>query len=159
MPPLVNRTEYLEIKDRTNTNYIPLATPAWRVINLEVLYDGPAVRGENQIIPGVAGTSALPVMAHESTKTLELVIFGGYDNTGAAHTNARLGVRANLLYLVDNLVLPGTSDTSRAAILHMLSGSTRTANVQIVGGLRAGKVGGGNARATLDIRIPAGYFA
>ncbi len=158
--PVITRAEYLELHDNAGTA-VPFPTPAWRITNMEVLYDGPDVRYGNEVVAGVAGTSALPIIAGESHRVLEIVVLGAADQYGTPYTSAKMGVRLNLLWLADHLK-PGTwpNDVTRAATLHLPDGmTTRTAAVQIVSPLKPGRIGSSNARATLDILIPAGAFA
>lgn len=159
MPFTVTRTEYLEIQEYTLSSYIPLATPAWRVINLSSLFEGPDVRGANEVVPGVAGRSALPVLVDETTKTLEMVVYGARDWNAGAYSDHHIGLETNLAYLTANLARPPAwPAATRGAILHKANASTVSAAIQVMK-FRVGQSGGLDALATLEIRIPAGAFA
>lgn len=156
---VITRTEYLEINDYLGTTSIPLATPAWRIINMSTLFEGPDVRGSNRVLPGTAGEKAFPKRVGATVKVLQMVVYGGrkWDNT--VYSDRHVGLETNLLYLADNLAVPPAAPAgTRASTLHLADGSTRTANIQVIK-FRIGSGGGLDTLATLDINIPTGRYA
>lgn len=160
MPPLVTRTEYLEI------NSVALSTPAYWLRSLVPLKEGPKTRGANRLVPAVKGRTAYKPYTDETRVLLPIVIVGQYDNSGAAIANPKDGLQDNIDYLLTNVVLTadaggaGTaSDGTRSATWHLPDGSTtRTANVQVLG-LDLAPLGKSSVQGALDIVIPAGRFA
>lgn len=150
--PTVIRDEYLEI------NSIPLATPAWEILDLSELLNGPDIRGADRRLPGVAGVIPNKRRVDVSVRSLPMLIYGDYDQEGDEYDNPHAGLVANLAYLRDNLLLPtGTGDGTLPATLHLLE-VTMTADVHVLSPLATGMLTGYEMRATLDISIPGGYF-
>lgn len=144
--------QYLEIAG------VPLSTPAWEVLNLHTLLSGPAIRGENVLIPGAAGVRPRRRRIGETIRTLELHIFGDQDPEGAEHADHMLGLMQNIETLRDLVTDPPADNHSVVtAVLHW-RGETRTAGVQVVG-FEVGEAVGETVRATIDLVIPSGGFA
>lgn len=152
--PTITATEYLEI------NSVPLATPAWRLTDLTSLYDEADVRGDDILIPHSAGVLAQPRRRTVTKKALPIVVFGDYDLDGVAHTDPREGLAINTAYLMTNVVAPpGTGDGTRDAVWHLWDGSTKAADVHVLGGLGLKRKNPITVEGVLVISIPAGRFA
>lgn len=153
MPNIITRDEYLEIST------VPLATPAWRILDLSPLWDGPQVRGDDLLIPGTAGVLTQPRRATVTRKVLPIAIFGEQDWEGNVYADPFTGVRTNLDYLYTNVFAPvGTGDGTRAATHHLKSGATRTANIIVLSPLDVRPAGKHSLIGRLDILIPDGRF-
>lgn len=160
MPPLITRTEYLEI------NSIALSTPAYWLRSLVPLKQAPDVRVNNRLVPRVKGRTAYLPFTDQTRVLLPIVIVGQYDNTGAAISNPKDGLQDNIDYLLTNVVLTADaggsgvgSDGTRSATWHLPDGSTtRTATVQVMG-MDLAPLGKSSVQGALDIIIPAGRFA
>lgn len=152
--PVITLPSYLEIAS------IPLATPAWVVLDLLPLLDGTDVRGSDRLLPGVNGVKPYRRRNTVSVRTLELVIFGDEDQEGEPYSNHMDGLELNILYLRDNLLAPEESgDGTVSAVLHLTGGSVLTADVHVLPPLKVRQVAYGMARGVLDISIPAGEFS
>lgn len=139
-------------------NGVPLSTPAWELLNLQVLLSGPAIRGSNVILPGAPGTKARRRRPTERSVTLELQVFGSHDADGVAHTDPVLGLMLNIDALRQVTEPPTTNDSLVTATLIWKS-ITRDEQVQVVGFDVGGNVGTGSVAATIDLVIPSGAFS
>jgi hypothetical protein len=97
------------------------------------------VRGENRVLPTPAPSVTGVVIPYQRRITqsghdLRLLVTGDIDGqTGATPTDAIVGLEANLAYLTANVIQPpATASGTRAAVLTMPSGATRTADVQVL---------------------------
>lgn len=161
--PLITRDEWLEIDG------IPLATPAWEILDLSPLEDAAAQRGQDRLIPGAAGVIPFPRRKTVTVRSLQMVILGTFDQEGVAtcatgdgsgeayREAVRIRRAANKDYLVDNLVTPpGTADGTRAAVLNRVDGSTWSADVHVIGPMQLAPIGWLGYRAVLTLSIPTG---
>lgn len=144
---------------------VVLSCPAWDITDLTPLWVETTVRGGDRLIPGAAGVRPFRRRVTVTTHALPMLISGDVDPLGVVNTDAWVGLEENLADLWTNVVAPtNTGDGTRAAILTMPSGATRTANVHVLG-LRVGSTRGephrhhAVVRASLQISIPAGRFA
>lgn len=137
---------------------ISLATPGWNCGDLSPLVDGPDLRGEDVLLPGVAGVIALPRRITVSKRSIEMIIFGAFDRFGTPQSNRRVGLQNNTQYLIDNLLLPPGGDGTRPAVLTMADASTRSAYVHVISPLQLSASGQDTRRAVLTLSIPGGYF-
>lgn len=134
--------------------------PAWDLTDLTDLMLGGEVRGEDRILPGVAGVIALPRRYTVTRHSLPFVIDGSVDVTGQPVANPWIGLQDHLDFLLANVVEPtGVGDGTRAAVLHMPdNGPDRRADIHVLR-LVKGDVLEGRMLATLEISIPAGVFS
>lgn len=140
-------------------NSIPLMSPAWRVVNMQVLQSGAALRGSDVVIPGVAGVKARRRRQTATEYMLEMRIFGDVNVSNAVYANAVQGVVSNINYLRYYVVdPPGTGDGTRSATLTLATGATSTKDVHVTGFQVGDSIGWGKVNATLDISIPSGAF-
>lgn len=138
---------------------IPLATPAWLLINLEVLASGPAVRGNNRTVPYAITSRPMRKRPTETRQTLELVIFGDYDATGTAHTDPEQGVWDNWFTLrshFDTLLL--TAGESTAELTLTLKGRTLSGTVQVVAYNVGNALNREHLNATLEVVLLGGML-
>jgi hypothetical protein len=151
--PTITYTEYVEIGG------IPLATPAWEVTNLFVLWEGPDTRGADRIVPGVDGVKPYRRRATVSKRTLEMVIYGTHDEDGGAYSDVRAGLAANVEYLRANVFDPtDVGDGTRTAVLHLPSGATKSGLVHVEAALFA-SAGPTSLRAAVDLTLVTGSLA
>lgn len=154
----VTSDEYLQIGD------VPLHTPAWEIESLAPLWRGPAVRGEDDRIPGASGVR--PNMRRpDITPVLLVLSCNGYlDWEGNTYPDPRRGLAANIQHLRDNVIDPTLEgDGTRDATLTMPnpdpdSGDefiTRTAAVHVLGWEFEGE-GPYGVSGTLGLSIPGG---
>lgn len=153
MPDVITATEYLEIAST------PLATPAWRIVDLTPLKEAPDQRGSDFLIPATAGVVAQQRRNTVTVKRLPMIIYGARTRENVAISNALDGLQDNIDALYTAIVAPtGSGDGTRAATWHLPDGSTtRTANVHVTE-LRLGRATPILCRAVLYISIPAGRF-
>jgi len=139
---------------------VPMSCPAWSTLDLTSLWLGPAQRGEDRILPGVSGVVPYRRRATVRTVTLEMVIVGEVDHTGAVNADPWDGLRHNIWYLRTNVTDPtNIGDGTRNAVVTMPDGvTTRQADVH-VGELVLGEHDNyARYLATLELSIPAGVF-
>lgn len=138
---------------------VSMHTDAWTIVDLTNLWFGGDVRGQDRLIPGVAGVIPYRRRTTVTTYSLPMVIIGDVDQTGTPYSDIWEGLESNINYLRSNVVDPtNTGDGTRSATLLMPSGSSRTADIHVLR-LALGTVSRGVMRATLDISIPSGCFA
>lgn len=138
---------------------IDMHTPAWTVVDVTSLWMGADVRGEDRLLPGVAGVIPYRRRNTVTQHSLPMIIIGSRNRLGVAYSDMWVGLESNINYLRTNVVNPtNVGDGTRSATLRMPSGALRTANIHILR-LSLGEIKSGIMRATLDISIPAGVFA
>lgn len=153
MPYTLTSDEYVEIDG------VPLATPAWTLGNLFVVWAGPATRGEDRVIPGAAGRLPKPRRVDSRPVSLELVIVGDFDWDGTPVTDFREGLWLNVQHLRENVTDPtGVGDGTRTMILHAPDGSTPSGQIHVET-FELGGLGPNGLTATIDITIKAGALA
>lgn len=151
--PQITRAEYLSIDG------IPLATPAWEILDLAPLWDAANVRGRDRLIPGAAGVIPYRRRNTVSVRSLPLVIFGSYDQDGNLATDGRIQLRENTDYLIANIVNPpDTAEGTRFAELVLPDGSTVSNDVHVIGPMQFADLGPISLRAILTLSIPDGLL-
>ena len=154
MAYVVNFAHHLEIDG------VPLSTPAWEHLNIQALYGGAYVRGENRVMPGAAGRRALPWRPDETMRTLTLAIFGARSWDGTTNVDPIAGLWANVAHLhnfiVDNPLNAGSTRTARI----VRPGATDlVATIQVRGfEVDDEPYSPGDIAATLDIALVQGSF-
>lgn len=156
------RTGHGELK----INGVSMHTPAWRVRDVTpLLYDSP-LRGEYIVVPGADGSLPVTLRQSEGRFSLEFVIVGDVDHTGAkyaasgGYTAAQIGLVSNINYLRTNVLTNRTltGNRTRSATLTVPGeASDRTAGVHVT--LTPGNAYPTFMLATLELRIPQGVFA
>ena len=132
--------------------------PAWKVLNLYELWLPANVRGSDRILPGTAGVIAYQRRATVTVRSLQMLVSGTHDRTGAAVADKYEGLQANVDYLITNVVAPtGTSDGTRSAVLTMPDGTTRPEPVHVLG-MELGTISedGSWTKAVIELSIPSG---
>lgn len=153
MPTVVTRSTYLEV------NSIPLATPAWDVLNVDVLWNAPDVRGTDRLLPGASGVRARKRRPTVTKVTLEMIIKGARNWENTVYASPAVGLETNVLYLRSNVTdVLASSDSTVVATLHNPSGGTKTGSVHVEG-FKVQHISYQVARATLDLSIPGGALA
>lgn len=138
--------------------------PAWDLSDLSPLWIDNQQRGQDRLLPGVAGVIPYRRRLTVSEHVLEMVIVGDTTPGGAAIADAWEGLQANVEILRANVVDPtNVGDGTRAATLTMPNGTTRTANIHVLG-MRVAKIEGAEGaysmmNGALTISIPTGRFA
>lgn len=148
MPNVITRSTYLEI------NSVPLATPAWRILDLSRLH-GLAIRGSDRTMPGAEGQRAVRRHLTTYVQSLPLLVVGRFDREGNTNADVYDGLDDNIDYLHTNVVLPPTTATV-AATWHR-AGGNKTADIHVEG-FEPQAWGQGWIRFSLDISIPAGKW-
>lgn len=152
MPDLITATEYLEI------NSVPLATPAWRILDLTVLNRSAEQRGSDRLKP-LAGVQSLPRRPGLTTYPLPFRVWGHRDREGTYYDDVREGLKANLAVLHAAVFAPvETGDGTRAAIWHQAGGTTVSKNVKVLP-FEPAAVSPRSVRGVLTITITTGRFA
>lgn len=138
-----------------------LRCSAWWVLSLSPLWASGPIRGADRLLPGVTGVRAYRRRRTVATYSLPMLIVGSHDKLGVALADEWAGLRANVdaLRLVTDPV--NTGDGTRALVLTMPGGGTRTGTAHVSLTLGETIVGSGQAglRATLDLSIPAGTLS
>lgn len=151
MPDQITRSTYLEIAST------PLATPAWRILDLSKLY-GIQKRGSDRILPGAAGARPFERKITVRSFALPLLVMGRQQRDGTVNSNIYEGLDDNVDALITAIVLPpGTTAGTRAAVWHRATGNL-SADVHVEG-LEPEAWGAAWIRFSLELSIPAGRFA
>lgn len=138
---------------------VVMARPAFAVLDVWPLLQGPEQRGDDTRIPGRPGVLSNPRRADAATITLRLIIDGTYRVDGTLASDPRAQVLTTSLYLRQYVTDPTyVGDGTRTATVVTASGLTFSGPVT-VGPLRIGEQGGPLARATIQITMPEGYLA
>lgn len=148
MPTVITRTQYLEV------NSVPLATPAWRILDLSRLH-GLEVAGSDRAIPRMAGMRAYRRWVASRVVGLPLLVMGAQDREGNSNSDIHEGLDDNIDYLMTNVVLPPSAAT-QAAIWHRANGNFG-ADIHVEG-FDQQAWGRGWVRFTLELSIPAGSW-
>ena len=139
----------------------PLNCPAWDVINLDVLWTGEAVRGENTPLPRITGQRGYPRRLDQAEYNLIIGVRGDVHPDGTPITTQWQGHVDHLDALWATACAPvGTGDGPRACTLALPDGvTTRTANVQFEPLQQQGELEDPNAGIyTFRVVIPDGRF-
>ncbi len=152
-------TGLLSIDDNAGSP-VSMHTYAWNVLDLTELWSiFVAVRGDNVTIPHLEGTRPYPRRRDESRHSLEMALTGICDKDRTYYADYWIGYETNLGYLEANIVGDPPGSATRDASIVMPSGTTRTAAIQVLGIVPVHHGKGELAAATLEIVVPAGYFA
>jgi hypothetical protein len=138
---------------------ISLDTNAWRITDLRPLYGAADVRGQDRLLPGVAGVVPYRRRRTVSMRALELAIFGDYD-TDDEPTVGDFAAQcdANIAYLRANVADPtNVGDGTRTAVLHRADLSFESGQVHVVDFTFA-RGGPDWAVFTLGLSIPDGVL-
>lgn len=150
MPDVITRSTYLEIAST------PLATPAWRILDLSKLY-GISKRGADLVMPGASGVRPYERVITYRSVALPLLVEGAQSRTGTPYSNIYEGLDDNIDALMTAIIVPpGTTAGTRAAVWHRATGNL-SADVHIEG-LEPEAWGKGWLRFSLELSVPAGRW-
>lgn len=153
MPIVTTRSHYLSI------NGVSMATPAWDVLNLHVLWQMPAVRGTDLIIPGASGARPRRRWAQPTKYTLELIIHGNVNPDGTAYSDHFVGLQSNIAYLRTNVADPvATESGTRTATLTMPDATVRSGHLHVET-FEIAPISYKHVRATMDVSLPMGVLS
>lgn len=149
-------------------NDIPMKTRAWTCPDLTPLWMPGAIRGQDRLIPHAAGVRAFPRRLTVTQYDLEFRIAGISDMHGVVTTGTGSGIgieefqqlEYNLNYLRQNVIDPRTTPNANGTIpgvLTMPSGSTRTADVHVLGFTVNNRVAH-VLQGILHLSVPSGGF-
>ena len=139
-------------------NTVAMNGPAWKVLNLLELWQPADQRGSDRLLPGTAGVLAQQRRETVTRRSLQMLIVGDVDRTGATQADRFEGLQANVDYLRINVASTiAIGDGTVSAVLTMPDGTTRTEPVHVVG-FEFGNFREDAAwlRAVLTISIPSG---
>lgn len=145
-----------QIDGSLTINGVLMHCPAFAVVDVTPLWDGPAWRGEDLLVPGVQGRTPRPRRRDYTEKSLPMVIDGLFTPAGAQHGSERGGLRSNLFYLRTYLA-EGTLVTASLTPPPGVAGSPTTASVYVLN-IEIGEKSGAIWPAMLDLGIPNGAF-
>jgi hypothetical protein len=148
----VTRDWYLELDD------VPLATLGWEVMDLSPIFDSPALRGADRVIPRVHGVRAYPRWRTARLVTLAIDVFGEADEDGVAYDDRLVGMITNLDYLKATIGLGAASDGTVSAVVYRGDMPSLTGPVHFLGFKGTAAFGDDSLRTTFDLSIPAGQF-
>lgn len=152
MPYTTEGTEYVVIDG------VPLDTPAWRTLNLDALWGGATLRGQDRIMPGATGVRVKRRRVTTTTVNLNLEIFGDFDWQGNPQSDARVGLEVNIEHLWENVAEPPvTSPYTRTVQLYMPSGLIRTGEAHVESFTIQGD-SPTTARAVLELSLTGGLL-
>lgn len=135
---------------------VSMSCAAWEHVNLQELLGGPAIRGQNRVMPGVSGVRPKRRRGTETTWSIHLNIDGNFDVDGAPYDDPEVGVVLNVLTLRNLVTDPIGDDSTRLATIHIKDSMTLVATVQ-VGQLEVGEfLSPTNVNATFDLIIVDG---
>ena len=152
--PVITRDEYLEIND------VPLATPAWEVLDLSPLWDVAGFRGDDRLIPQRDGEKPLRRRIAAMRVQVPLIVYGDADQDGMPYSEGRAGLRANLVYLEEAFMVPNLSnaDGTWPLVLHLPAGETLSGDCIVNPPLQLAPKSPTTVLCVLDIKIPAGVL-
>lgn len=135
---------------------------AFCVVETELLklWSYSKVRGSNVPIFGASGTRPYGRRIDEATVSLTMVFCGTVDKDGNPTSNVFAGLKGNVDYVLDNVLLPTDGSVATRSASLVIPGQTLTADVQptglVVEALDPSM--GDTVMATLDLTIPSGLF-
>ena len=148
--PVAAFPEYLTI------GAVIIGTRASWCTNLYVLRNEER-RGEDRLIPNLAGRSPYFRQRDAASHVLELVISADFDSDGVAHADLAAGMEANIAELKAIADPVTTGDGTRSVTWTRRNGTSVSADCH-VGPLTFGDEWDDAILATLDIVVPAGAF-
>lgn len=141
-----------------------MRTAAWWTDDLALLWQSGDERGRDRIIPGATGVKPYRRRRTVTTYALPMLVLGGVNSAGVAQADPWEGFQANVTALRAVTDPTGTGDGTRALVLTMPDGSTRTGSAHVslrlgtpIRGWRSGNQV--TARAILNLSLPLGALA
>lgn len=138
---------------------LPLATPAWRVVDAGDLYSPSPARTALVDVPWRDGALPRRMMIGPKAVTLPMVILGRADSDGVPAAGTALEqLRANVDELARELYRGRHQGDGTLTLRHHLAGGQVRAGPCQVSRLAVGHAGPSDLHATLDLLIPAGVL-
>lgn len=150
-------SEYLEFDAASPYAAVSTVTAGWKALTHSPLYGVAPRVGENRSVGG-PGRLAVDHEFDEWPITLRLRFNGRFDKDGAPYSDRVEGVRTNVLYVRDNLLIPSLSE--RDITFYRLDGEVET-GAAVVKDWEAAEdpaSGGDIWLASLRFVIPAGVL-
>lgn len=145
---------YLEL------NTIPLDTFAWRCLSYDDILNGPAVRGDDLVMPTAIGQRPYPRRIDRSVVALSMLVIGQYDEDGAEQADPFATMFEHRDYLRANLGLGLESgDGTVPATFYRGSLDPLEGDVTVLAMAEWQVLGRGDATFRLDLSIPDGELA
>lgn len=145
----VTRTHYLEV------NGVPLATYAWDIPNLPVMFDSDALLGSDRLIPGGSAVGK-PRRASITERTFTLHVHGHVDEDNVGYANPYDGLATNMQYLNENLGLAkSTGDGTVAVTWHRGSLNSFSGDAHFLGFRGAVQIARHTIRTVFTLSFPA----
>lgn len=138
-------------------NAVDLGWPWILWLNLQELRSGPALRGSDVLIPGVAGVRPRRRRVAAFAPTLNGYLAGDVDHAGAAYDTFAEGLYSNINYLRAHVVDPPTTgDGTRTCVFTDSTGVDVTAPVHVLGFRLGDPAGPGLMPFSLELSFPGG---
>ena len=134
---------------------VDMIGPAWSVLNIQALWQGPQVTRSNRVQSGTQGRKGYPQVVDETVLSVQFLIVGDVDHTDTPHTDAQIGLALNYDYLRTNVWDP--VDPLRTSTLTMPDGDVREAEVQFDPFPLPSLTGLTTLVGTLTVILPGGY--
>lgn len=146
----------------TNTLYLSIgtvnfATPAFDISNIEILLDGPDVRGSDRLLPTAAGVKPYRRRATVSRRFLHLQIYGNAKRDGSATSSGIQGLIDNIA-LIRQISDPTSGNGTYIGTLHYPGTNIGTAALHVISPLQIKAESDWFARGVLTIELIDGAF-
>lgn len=137
---------------------ISLFRPAWTITSLASLYDDPAQRGGDRLLPGVIGVKAYRRRVTVTRRSLPFQVTGYVDAADVIVADPFAQLRLNLAYLRANVTLPtNVGEGTRTAVLTLPDGTTVTKDLHVLG-IHGDLLPGALWVGLLELSDPTGQF-
>jgi hypothetical protein len=107
---------------------VPMISPAWTVLNIQVLWTGPTVVFSNRQQAGTRGRKPYPGLEDEARFSVRFHLLGQYDINGDPYDDPQEGLELNYFYLRENVWDP--VDPVRTSTVTTPSGLELTTAIQ-----------------------------
>jgi|ERR1044071_3229578 hypothetical protein len=153
MPYTITLDEYPELDS------VPLATSAWYPAEggLSDLYGGPEVRGDDLLIPYLAGLKPVGRIAGALHAVIPMIVLGGFAPDGSVNSDERTGLASNIDILTALCLPPALPAATKPFVFHRVDGD-RHADCEVVGPFAPQDVDSGVATGIIEIVIPSGIW-
>lgn len=140
-----------------SVNGVSLMTKGWECLDISAVHDEADLRGDDVVIPGVAGVLPYRRWRTATVRSFPIEIHGDYDKDGVAYTDPQQGVTTNRRYLADNLgVASTTGDGTVTFVWHQPDGTELSAPVHVLGFRGSQLQNAAQILARLDLSFPTG---
>lgn len=136
---------------------IPLMSPAWTIETLAEMYGTPDVRGDDRLLPGVAGVIPFRRRYTVMRYSLPFIVVGNVDQDGVPFDDPQVGLVTNLRYLAANVWAPtNVGNGTRTVTWHVPDGTTVEVAAHVLGFPSPDLKPYGVAIGTLELSVPGG---